>query len=60
MDISNGFNKFFVNFGPNLETNIQNIANTHISDYMKERKNNSMSIGGVTEYDVMKVVKLII
>ncbi len=25
--------------------------------YMKERKNNSMSIGGVTEYDVTKVVK---
>ena len=56
MDISNGFNKFFVNIGPNLEKNIQNIANTHISDYMKERKNNSMFIGGVTEYDVMKVV----
>ena len=36
--------------------NIQNIANTHISDYMKERKNNPMFIGGVTEYDVMKVV----
>ena len=36
--------------------NIPNIANTHISDYMKERKNNSMFIGGVTEYDVMKVV----
>ena len=56
MDISNGFNKFFVNIGPNLEKNIPNIANTHISDYMKERKNNSMFIGGVTEYDVMKVV----
>ena len=26
-------------------------------DYMKERKNNSMFIGGVTEYDVTKVVK---
>ena len=56
MDISNGFNKFFVNIGPNLEKNIPNIANTHISDYMKERKNNSMFIGGGTEYDVMKVV----
>ena len=26
-------------------------------DYMKERKNNAMFIGGVTEYDVTKVVK---
>ena len=58
MDISNGFNKFFVNIWQNLETNsIPNIDNTHIHDYMKERKNNSMFIGGVTEYDVTKVVK---
>ena len=51
MDISNGFNKFIVNIGPTLEKNIPNtgIANTHIHDYMKERKNNSMFIGGVTE-----------
>ena len=28
-----------------------------MGDYMKERKNNSMFIGGVTEYDVSKVVK---
>ena len=57
IDISNGFNKFFVNIGPNLEKkNIPTIANTHISDYMKEGKNNYMCIGGVTEYDVMKVV----
>ena len=31
--------------------------NTHIHDYMKGRKNNYMFIGGVTEYDVTKVVK---
>ena len=55
MDISNGFNKFFVNSGPNLEKNIPNVVNTHMHDYMKERKNNSMFIGGVTEYDVTKV-----
>ena len=52
MDISNGFNKFFVNIGPNLEKNIP-----HMHDYMKERKNNSMFISGVTENDVTKVVK---
>ena len=57
MDISNGFNKFFVNIGPNLEKKIPNVANTHMHEYMKERKNNSMFIGGVTEYDVTKVVK---
>ena len=38
MDISNGFNKFFANIGPNLEKNIPNVANTHMHDYMKERK----------------------
>ena len=54
MDISYGFNKFFVNIGPNLEKNIPNVTNTHMHDYMKERKNNSMFIGGVTEYDVTK------
>ena len=58
MDISNGFNKFFVNIGPNLEEIYQILLiRTHIHDYMRERKNNSMFIGGVTGYDVTKVVK---
>ena len=29
----------------------------HMHDYINERKNNSMFIGGVTEFDVTKVVK---
>ena len=46
--------KHWAKFG---EKNIPNVANTHIHDYIKERKNNSMFIGGVTEYDVTNVVK---
>ena len=58
MDISNGLNKLFVNIGPNLEKKYTKYwYNTHIHDCMKETKNNSMFIGGITEYDVMKVVR---
>ena len=40
----------------NINSTREHTGSLLVSDYMKERKNNSMFIGGVTEYDVMKVV----
>ena len=55
-DISNGFNSFFVNIGPDLAKSIIPQENSDITDYLKESTSNSMFIKPTNEKEILEIV----
>lgn len=57
-DISNNFNKYFVNVGPNLSRKIPIVNNAYSPmDYMDSRNTNSMYINPTDNLEVLNIVK---
>ena len=54
-DISNQFNDFFVNVGPELASNIQNTGKNYY-DYLHEMKSSSMYMKPIIEHDIIKII----
>ena len=54
-DISNQFNDFFVNVGPELASNIQNTGKNYY-DYLHEMKSSSMYMKPIIEQDIIKII----
>ena len=54
-DISNQFNDFFVNVGPELASNIQNTGKNYY-DYLHEMKSSSMYVKPIIEQDIIKII----
>ena len=54
-DISNQFNDFFVNVGPELASIIQNTGKNYY-DYLHEMKSSSMYMKPIIEQDIIKVI----
>ena len=54
--IANGFNKFFVNVGPNLAKNIQRPVNMSVTDFLPDPNMNTMFLDPVTDLEVFEVV----
>ena len=50
-EISNNFNEYFVNVGPNLAAKIP-IRDVHFSTFLGERSSNSIFLEAVTEKEV--------
>ena len=57
--ISNGFNSFFVNVGPNLAKNIPDDPRSP-STFMKGANINSMLVIPVIEEEVISIIKVIL
>ena len=56
-DISNGFNNFFTNVGPNLTTNIPLPKNdTIIYDYLEEIIKPTMFLSPVDDLEIIRTV----
>lgn len=55
-DISNGFNNFFVNIGPDLAKSIIPQENSDIKDYLKESTSKSMFIKPTNEKEILDIV----
>ena len=56
-DISNGFNDFFVNVGPNLARKIDVPDNIDVRDYLKDRQVNSLFLKPTTEEEILDIIK---
>ena len=57
-DISNKFNEFFVNIGPELASNIHNTGKNYY-DYLKDVNPCSMYFKPIVEMDIIKIISLI-
>ena len=55
-EISNGFNDFFVNVGPELASKIEAPDNVHIDNFLNNRNVNSMFLTPITEDETLKIV----
>ena len=58
-EISNGFNDFFVNVGPDLAKNIVAPDNVDIDKYLNNRTVNSMFLTPITEDEILKIINKI-
>ena len=56
-DISNGFNHFFVNVGPDLAKKINVPDNIDVTDYLKKSQVNSLFLKPTTEEEILDIVK---
>ena len=54
-DISNQFNDFFVNVGPELASSIQN-SDKKYYDYLHDPRFSSMYMGPIVEMDIIKII----
>ena len=57
IEISNGFNDFFVNVGPDLANNIVAPDNVNIDKFLNKRNVNSMFLTPITEDEILKIVQ---
>ena len=57
MNISNAFNKYFVNIGPTLASHIDSVKDKDHRFFMDDRVKNSMFINPICENDVLNIVK---
>ena len=55
--IANEFNKYFVNIGPNLASNIDSPIDKSFTDYLKTPNINSFHFKLVTENDIKDIIK---
>jgi len=55
-DISNQFNNFFVNIGPNLASNITNTGKNYF-DYLKDTNTKSMYMRPIVEMEIIKIIE---
>jgi hypothetical protein len=59
IDITNGFNDFFVNIGPSLAKSINSIPGIDYSTYLsmsKIKHNGSMLLSPITEFEILKLI----